>query len=529
MTRRAGVSTSSTTGPPGLDKLDHRGGLGILRLVRLSSRVLRRPVAALVALALLLLAAPAFAGNPDPVAPAKRLVSSPAAARALAAAESPDGTRDQTLVLRDLRAHRDELGAADRARAAALLQRPGSDRSQCFTTVCVHWFTTGGDRATRDYVDKVARIAQSVLRTYAAAGYRQPESDGRAGGNGLLDIYLSDLGTQGLYGYCDSDDTATDPGPYDAPAYCAFDNDYREFPSHTPLQNLQVTAAHELFHAVQFAYDYYEDAWFMEATATWAEDELYDDVDDNLQYLAESPLSQPGSSMDHFEDYGLRQYGDWIFFRYLTERYTNAEGGLPTLVRAMWELADGAKGGPDEYSIEAVSDALAARGTSLRSVWARFADANRRPGTSYDEGRANRYPTGGLDGRVTLTGSARDSGWKTRRVDHLAAGTLRFGRAPGMRAGSLKLRLDLPAAGKGSGAVATVYRTTGRPRATPVKLDSAGDATTSVDFGRDVKFVDVTLANAGTDYACWRRTGYSCQGRPLDDDLPFRVRAKALR
>ena len=494
----------------------------------LSERVLRRPVAALVALALPVLAAPAYAGDPDRVS-APRTLSSPAAARALAAAESPDGSRDQTLVLRDLRTHQAELGTADRARAAALLQRPGSDRSQCFRTVCVHWFTSGSDRATQDYVDKVARVAQSVLTTYADAGYRAPEADGSAGGNGLLDIYLSDLGTQGLYGYCDSDDTPTDPGPYDAPAFCAFDNDYQEFPNHTPLENLQVTAAHELFHAVQFAYDYYEDAWFMEATATWAEDELYDDVNDNLQYLAESPLSQPGSSMDHFEDYGVRQYGDWIFFRYLSERFANAEGGLPTIVRKMWELADGAKGGPDEYSIRAVSDALADRGTSLRSVWARFADANRRPGTSYDEGRANRYPTGGLDGRVSLTGSDRDSGWRTRRVDHLAAGTLRFTRASGMRASALKLRLDLPAARRGSGAVATAYRTTGRPQVTPVRLDSSGDATTRVDFGKDVKFVEGTLANAGIDYACWRRTGYSCQGRPQDDDLAFRVRAKATR
>ncbi|GAA1139522.1 hypothetical protein GCM10009606_18960 [Nocardioides aquiterrae] len=488
----------------------------------MSERVLRRPVAALVALALPLLAAPAYGGESGPA-------STRAAARALAAAEHPDGSRDQTLVLRDLRAHRDELAPADRARAAALLQRPGGDRSQCFTTVCVHWFTSGSDKATRDYVDRVARVAQSVLKTYRAAGYRAPEADGTAGGNGLLDIYLSDLGTQGLYGYCDSDATPTDPGPYDAPAYCAFDNDYQEFPNHTPLENLQVTAAHELFHAVQFAYDYYEDAWFMEATATWAEDELYDDVNDNLQYLAQSPLTQPDRSMDHFENLGVRQYGDWIFFRYLTERYPDAQGGLPTLVREAWELADGAKGGPDEYSIRAVADTLAARGTTMRDAWVRFADANRRPGTSYDEGRANRYPEGRLSGRVSLTGGSRDSGWKARRVDHLAASTVRFTRAAKMRAGSLKLRLDLPPRGRGSGAIATVYRTSGRPLATQVRLDAAGDATRTLPFGQDVKYVEVTLANAGIHYTCWKRTSFSCQGRPDDDGLRFRVRAKALR
>ena len=38
--------------------------------------------------------------------------------------------------------------------------------------------------------------------------------------------------------------------------------------------NLRVTAAHEFFHAVQFAYDYDEDPWLMEATATWMEERV---------------------------------------------------------------------------------------------------------------------------------------------------------------------------------------------------------------------------------------------------------------
>ena len=483
-------------------------------------------------LAVPLLTVPAHATNPDPTSPVRRAVSTPAAARALAAAEDLGAprSRDATLVLRDLRAHRDELGTADRAAATQILQRPGGDRSQCYSSVCVHWYSTGPNKATQAYVDKVAHVAQKVLGTYADAGYRSPESDGSAGGNGLLDIYLKDLGSQGLYGYCDSDDPPTGTGPFDAPAYCAFDNDYREFPTHTPLENLEVTAAHELFHAVQFAYDYYEDAWFMEATATWAEDELYDDVDDNLQYLAQSPLKQPAKSMDHFENSGFRQYGDWIFFRYLTEHDTASAGGLPTLVRAIWERADGATGGPDDYSIQAVARVLANRGGSLTSSWSQFAAANRRPGTSYDEGKANRYPAAPLARRISLTGSHRDSGWLTQRVDHLAAATVRLDRASGLSARSLKLRLDLPTRSRGSGVVVTVVPTSGRPKSKAVKLSAAGDATTSIGFGRDVKAVEVTLANAGIHYrGCYQGTAWSCQGRPQDDDLPLKVRATAVR
>lgn len=493
-----------------------------------------RPTAvltALVALALPLAAAPARAADPEPSAPAVRTVSTPAAAHALAAARrlGAPGSRDATLVLRNLNLHRAGLSPADRAVAARLLARPATTRSQCYDTVCVHWYASGKNAAKPAYVAQVATTAQSVLATYAAAGYRAPEPDGTKGGNAKLDIYLQDLGSQGLYGYCTSDDPPSSKGPYDAPAYCAFDNNYSEFPTHTPLENLQVTAAHEIFHAVQFAYDYYEDSWFMEATATWAEDELYDNVNDNLQYLPESPLAQPGKSMDHFERTGVRQYGDWIFFRYLTEQDPAAAGGLPTLIRDMWERADGAAGGPNDYSMQAVQRVLADRSDDLSAVWAQFAAANRRPGSTYEEGQANGYPSARLDRKITISGAQPDSGWVARSIDHLAASTVGFTRAPALSAKTLKLTLDLPPTKRGSAVVATVYSNTGDPVVTPITLNAAGDATMSVPFGSTVTSVEVSLANAGIDYSgCYRGTAWSCQGTPLDDNLRFKVRASAL-
>ena len=73
-------------------------------------------------------------------------------------------------------------------------------------------------------------------------------------------------------------------------AYCVVDNNFTAAQffqgTYAPLENLQVTAAHEFFHAVQFAYDAVDDQWFMESTATWMEDEIYDDVNDNLRVPA---------------------------------------------------------------------------------------------------------------------------------------------------------------------------------------------------------------------------------------------------
>ena len=62
----------------------------------------------------------------------------------------------------------------------------------------------------------------------------------------------------------------------------------------SPRSNsLKVTAAHEFFHAIQFAYDVDEDLWFMEGSATWVEDEVYDSINDNYQFLAVQPDPVP--------------------------------------------------------------------------------------------------------------------------------------------------------------------------------------------------------------------------------------------
>jgi hypothetical protein len=281
---------------------------------------------------------------------------------------------------------------------------------------------------------------------------------------------------------------------------------------------------------VQFAYDYYEDAWFMEATATWAEDELYDGVDDNLQYLAQSPLSSPQKSMDRFDSGGVQQYGDWIFFRYLTEHHPAAQGGLPTIIRKIWERADSAPGGADNYSVQAIAHELTARGTSLRSVFASFADANLRPGLSYEEGAANHYPAARPAGRTTLGSGHRDSGVMSRSVDHLASATFRINRGS-LAARRLKVQVNLPPTSRGSAAVITVHRTSGKPLTSTLQLSSQGDATRSLSFGSGVRYVEVTLVNASIRYNCGvaPNAGFSCEGRSKDDDQRMAVRARAIR
>ncbi len=93
----------------------------------------------------------------------------------------------------------------------------------------------------------------------------------------------------------------------------------------------QVTAAHEFQHGIQSGYDWWEGDWWMEATAVWAEELVYPDVDDYLQYLNGGGwMDYPEYSL-YYED-GWHEYGNVAWILYLDEY----EGG-PVAIRDMWE------------------------------------------------------------------------------------------------------------------------------------------------------------------------------------------------
>jgi hypothetical protein len=442
--------------------------------------------------------------------------------------------REATLALRDLVRVRGQLRGSAAREADRLLARPAARRRTCTPNICVHWSDRLVNRrdddqnGRPDYIDQVRATVDNVHQQYVAAGYRAPRRDGTRGGNNKTDIYIRDVGAQGLYGFCTTDKRFRARGPFDAWAYCVLDNDYRrrQFPAQTPLENMQVTAAHEYYHAVQFAYDAFEDAWFMEATATWAEDEIFDDINDNLQYLRRGPLGRPRVPLDKFELGGTHQYGDWIFFRFLTEQFPGGVG-MPTLVRQMWQRADGSAGGPDMYSMQAVRAALAARGSSFAGRFARFADANRRPAEAYDEGADNSYPRAPLSGSRTLE-AGESSGWMARELDHQSSATIRFTpTGPVTPTSRLRVRLNLADRSRGSMALVTSYLGDQARPPLAVSLNRLGVGAVSVPFVvGEVPRVEVTLVNASTRTRCFVRptSPFSCFGVPRDDNLTQRVR-----
>lgn len=439
--------------------------------------------------------------------------------------------RDLTMALRDLVLARPDLTSSEERRAARVLARPSTDSEVSTDAVIVHYNAAQTPRAE---AQATLAVVTQVRDTYLAAGFRAPRSDEAAGGDARFDVYLTDLAKTSAYGYCTSDQPgSSEPERSDAWAFCVLDSDFGGFPGpSTPTELRQVTVAHEYFHAVQFAYDAGEDGWFMEGTAAWIEDYMFDDVNDNMQYAPYSPLSKPRNSLDVFERTGYRQYGSWLFFRWLSERFPEEQAGIPTIVRDFWQAASSTTGSSGRrYSLRAIAEVLRKRGVSLPQAYALFSDANRRARQVYAEGTANSYPVAPAATMMLARPGATKE--RTDRLDHLASATTRFvPQRLASRQTRLRISIDMADKIRGSVAVVSTYRTDGPVKTRLIRLNGSGNGTAQVPFSsRRVSAVDVTLTNASTRFTdCYAfSVKFSCFGKPLDQDLLQRLQVTVVR
>lgn len=485
-------------------------------------RAFPRPLALVVALLALVASGLAVTSSFPAQAASASSVHLPAASSGDTDAYG-DTAGDATMFAREAVLHPEALSAHARMLARSVTSRPNYAGEHVAVNclngqgipICVHSATSGPDASVGGITaEKVASTLAYVYTTYKNAGYHMPESDGTRGGNGDVDIYIADIGPQ-YYGYC-----VPDPNPGSnarhTPAFCVLNSNFARFPGQTAEHNLQVTAAHEFFHAVQFSYDATEDPWFMESTAVWAEDELYTNINDNVQYLPFGPLGKPAQSLDKNTTFGV--YGGWIFFRWVTEHRPQSQGGLPIIIRSMWQRA-AATSGSDHYSLQAINGALKAAGLPLQKAFAQFAAANRNPAHTYREGAANHYPLA----KPTASYKVRTTGKHTTgtaRINHLAAATERFvpkGKKLKNKHTKLRLSLDMADKAHGPGAVVTVFLRNGTTKVKTIKLSKSGKGAVSVPFStRTVKRVELTMTNASARMTCWVGGLYSCEGQPKD-------------
>jgi hypothetical protein len=479
--------------------------------------------------------------------------------------------RAATPILRDLAVRLRLLAPADRATARGILARPTDNKyfdehhypgaailaSACDSTrpLCFHWDENPADRDSPPGADGLPATipagVQATMDTFAGVydlevltyGFLPPLPDNTSPGQAAspeTDIYLADLGGDAvpLFGYCTTDDPHFDFSStysyWDASAYCVVDDDFANavYGGIDPQDALDVTAAHEFFHAIQFHYDIAEDLWLMEGTAMVMEDQYADNVNDNVNYLNHSTFTSPGTSVDRGS--GGFEYGAWIFWRFLIE--DRGELTNPLIIRQVWERAAAAStdtdgpGGPDtvasdQYSLQAAVNVLTSRGINFRNAFEKFAWVNRIPSSFYEEGAS--YPTARASAGYTLGPSRPTTDWHSYRLRHLADSYVVFKPSSGASPDTLiRVRVDLPNIGYGPEANLLVRYVGGTFRLRPIALDSAGNGSRVVSLGRGtVKEVDLVLTNASTRMSCWAGTYYSCTGVGRDDLRTYSFRA----
>lgn len=480
-------------------------------------------------------APPALTADPTapsgaPAAPVEPVITPAQAAEALDVAERVTDGEAQASdpapaeALRELYVARDELtGAQDKA-AGRLLARPtdgardpaklGYDSPAtaiCGTWICVHSVAVGEDSPPdQAWVQRTLSVMETVYARTVAMGWKPPASDGTRGGNGKLDVYLKDIGRTANYGYC-IQESRISSRPARATSYCVLDNDFaaRQFGGQDPVKSLMATAAHEFFHAVQFNMDFLEDVWMMESTATWMEERIFDEVNDNRQYLRASQIARPRVPLDRVDLAG-RQYGAWVFWEYLSRRYGNK------VVLSVWNHAS--KPGPN--SMPALRRVLAKPG--FRQVFSDYMAATAYPAKYWPEGAAYR-PWRNRTGAL----APRRIGKRTTmapRLDHLTA--MPYKVRPGARL-NRKSRLQVSVSAKGrKGAAATVLvlRKNGTVTRRTVPIRPSGKGSIRVDFGRGkVREVVVAITNGSSEYNCSRLGPWACNGTPRHDNRTLRV------
>jgi Family of unknown function (DUF6055) len=340
--------------------------------------------------------------------------------------------RELTTTLLALSRSLPSLGPAERRRAKALLARP-TDKPDpdahgytvaeappfCSAHFCVHYVAStidapnpqdGNGNGVPDYVEGVDAVAEASYSVEnGSLGWRPPKPDRLLGGDSRTDVYLVQLAGK-IFGYSAPDVGQRTRSQY---AYMVVDNDFAtaEYPRTDPLQDLEVTFAHEYNHVLQYGYDAAQDLWFYEASAVWMEDHVYPAINDYLRYIrrwvVRSKLPLTASN--------IKIYGSAVWNHWLAGRYGDA------VVRTAWEQARKSK--PAGFSIgvynRAIRVARHARGPlngvkSLAQEFARFAAATaewRTPGEFP-------YSDAALWDDVKRRGRLRPGRFALRRLSH---------------------------------------------------------------------------------------------------------------
>lgn len=241
----------------------------------------------------------------------------------------------------------------------------------------IHYTTVGVDSVYQahtdndhngvpDYVDNCAQILDYVwAKEIDTLGYDDtslndgfyPSGKGN-GGDGRYDVYLISMSLV-FFGYTVSDSPLVGSS-YQYTSYIVLRNDYSMYKYlYAELYDpLKVTCAHEFFHAIHFGYDATEyefsgdkyKPYWMEISATWMEDQLYDEINDYLYYIPYFYYS-PWISLKSFKnEYDRHPYGSCVWAFFLQERFKDTG-----IIKKIWERCAQI---PGDNVIDAIDEVL---------------------------------------------------------------------------------------------------------------------------------------------------------------------------
>ncbi|WP_437895696.1 MXAN_6640 family putative metalloprotease [Sorangium sp. So ce124] len=238
-----------------------------------------------------------------------------------------------------------------------------------------------------DFVEEVAAVYDEVIAHYRdVLGFRPPRSDEDLpdnGGDGRFDVYLVDFAGVGD-GVFRVDACAEDAGDRCA-GFMTQENDYSGYGYPSTLTANRILGSHELFHAVQAAYDHGQDTLITEGTAVWAT-ESFDPSLKDFEGFVDGYLANTDRSLDvpFTGPVDPFSYGSALFFQFLEERFGDGT------VRALWErLEDGANGEADPVWFEQLDPLLSSQAqTTFAEAFVEFAAWNLLTGSAADPGRS---------------------------------------------------------------------------------------------------------------------------------------------
>ncbi|MCE5248728.1 hypothetical protein LLG96_00765, partial [bacterium] len=215
----------------------------------------------------------------------------------------------------------------------------------------VHYDTTGtnmpelsdkNSNSIPDYIDSVLVYLEYAWNIEINEfGFALPPSDGGTGGGNEIDVYIKNFGT-GAYG-------AAYPEKVEKnyTCYMVIDNDFSESQYYTKGYNaLRVTTANVLSLAIEYGYlDTFDMMWWMQQSAVWMENRVWDDVNDYLGYI-HFFFDEQNKSLDNSD--GIFMFGAVVWPMYLSKRFGDS------ILRELWEKI----GNTGEISIDTFDDVI---------------------------------------------------------------------------------------------------------------------------------------------------------------------------